>query len=98
MDHTLNNGSLLILAEAAQPGIIWFYAGFIALVLAFLALDLGVFHRNAHVVSVKEAGAWSAIWTACALAFTVFVYFGYQSHWLGLGLARIFHECVVGFQ
>ncbi|MCK6486435.1 MAG: TerC family protein [Phycisphaerae bacterium] len=85
MDQALNS-SLLILAETAQPGIIWFYGGFIALVLVFLALDLGVFHRNAHVVSVKEAGAWSAIWTTCALAFTVFVYFGYQSHWLGLGL------------
>ncbi len=79
--------SLLILAATGQPGIIWFYAGFTALILVFLALDLGVFHRNAHVVSVKEAATWSAIWTTCALAFTVFVYFGYQSHWLGLGLS-----------
>jgi hypothetical protein len=30
-----------------------------------LALDLGVFHRKAHVVTVKEALAWSAVWLAC---------------------------------
>ena len=41
---------------------IWMYAGFIALVLVLLALDLGVFHRQAHVVSVKEALGWSAFW------------------------------------
>ncbi len=87
MDHALYSASLLTLAQAAPSGIIWFYAGFIALVLVFLALDLGVFHRNAHVVSVKEAAAWSAIWTACALAFTAFVYFGYEAHWLGLGMS-----------
>jgi tellurite resistance protein TerC len=85
MDQVLNS-SLLVLAETGQPGIIWFYAGFIALVLVFLALDLGVFHRTAHVVSLKEAATWSAVWTTCALAFTVFVYFGYEAHWLGLGL------------
>ncbi len=86
MDHLLNSAAVLTLADTGQTGIIWFYAGFIALVLVFLALDLGVFHRNAHVVSVKEAATWSAIWTTCALAFTAFVYFGYEAHWLGLGL------------
>ena len=45
MDHALNSNSLLILAQTAQPGMIWLYAGFIALVVVFLALDLGVFHR-----------------------------------------------------
>jgi tellurite resistance protein TerC len=44
------------------------WAGFIAFVLALLALDLGVFHRNAHAVTVKEAGIWSAIWIALSLA------------------------------
>ncbi len=74
------------LAQSGGSGIAWFYAGFIALVLVFLALDLGVFHRNAHVVSVKEAAVWSLVWTSCALAFAVFVYFGYQGQWLGLGV------------
>ena len=50
-----------------------------------LALDLGVFHRKAHVVSVKEALTWSAVWITLGLAFSIFVYFAYQAHWMGLG-------------
>ncbi|MDX2114204.1 MAG: TerC family protein [Planctomycetota bacterium] len=65
---------------------IWAYVGFVALVLFFLALDLGVFHREAHEVSMKEAAAWSTVWIAMGLAFAVFVYFAYERHWLGLGL------------
>jgi tellurite resistance protein TerC len=63
----------------------WIWSGFILLVLSLLALDLGVFHRKAHVVHVKEALGWSAVWIALGLAFSVFVYFGYEHHWLGLG-------------
>ncbi len=62
------------------------YAGFVTLVLALLALDLGVFHRKAHVVSVKEALGWSAFWIALGLSFAGFIYAGYENHWLGLGL------------
>ncbi|MCC7292868.1 MAG: TerC family protein [Phycisphaerales bacterium] len=87
MDHALSGGTLLTLAQSAQPGLIWLYAGFIGLVLVFLALDLGVFHRSAHVVSVKEAAAWSAIWMACGLGFTLFVHFAYETHWLSAGLS-----------
>jgi tellurite resistance protein TerC len=65
---------------------IWLYAGFIAFVLLMLTLDLGVFHRKAHVVSVKEALGWSAMWISLGLAFSAFVYFGYENHWCGLGL------------
>jgi tellurite resistance protein TerC len=65
---------------------IWMYAGFVALVLALLALDLGVFHRKAHIVSVKEALGWSAFWIALGLTFAGFIYAGYENHWLGLGL------------
>lgn len=61
------------------------WTGFIVFVLLMLALDLGVFHRKAHVVSVKEALAWSAVWASLGLTFSVFVYFGYENHWLGLG-------------
>ncbi len=45
------------------------WAGFILFVLAMLALDLGVFHRKAHVVRFKEALAWSAVWVSLALIF-----------------------------
>ena len=64
---------------------IWIWAGFILFVLALLALDLGVFHRKAHVVSIKEALGWSGVWVALGLLFSVFVYFGYANHWMGLG-------------
>ena len=47
----------------------WFYAGFTGFVLLLLALDLGVFHRHAHVVSFRESVAWSVVWVLTALAF-----------------------------
>ena len=56
-----------------MPGIVeitaWHYVGFIAAVLVFLALDLGVFHREAHVVRFREALAWTAVWFALAMTF-----------------------------
>jgi tellurite resistance protein TerC len=64
----------------------WMYAGFIVLVLVLLALDLGVFHRKAHVVSVKEALGWSVFWISLGLLFAGFIYAGYENHWMGLGL------------
>ncbi len=64
---------------------IWVYVAFIAFVLLMLALDLGVFHRNATVTSVKEALAWSAMWIAMGLSFSVLVYFAYDGQWFGLG-------------
>ena len=65
---------------------IWLYAGFGVFVLLMLTLDLGVFHRKAHVVSVREALAWSAMWITLGLTFAVFGYFAYDGQWLGLGL------------
>src|SRR3954468_9732815 len=67
---------------------IWIWLGFITLILLLLALDLGVFNRKAHVVSVREALGWSAFWIALGLTFSVFVYFGYENHWMGLGLTK----------
>lgn len=65
---------------------VWAYVAFIGLVVLFLALDLGVFHREAHEVSMKEAATWSVIWLTCGIAFSAVVYKAYDSHWLGLGL------------
>ncbi len=48
---------------------------FTIFVLAMLALDLGVFHRKAHIVKFKEALMWSAIWIALALLFNIGIYF-----------------------
>ena len=66
---------------------VWLWTGFIGFVLLMLALDLGGFHRKVHVVAVKEALVWSGIWATIGLTFSVFVYFGYENHWMGLGSA-----------
>ena len=75
-------------AAAANPANlkVWAYAAFLGLVVLFLALDLGVFHRDAHEVSMKEAATWSVVWVTCGLAFAGVVYLAYDNHWLGLGL------------
>jgi tellurite resistance protein TerC len=54
---------------------IWFWVWFNVGVLAMLALDLGVFHRSAHVVRVREAAAWSAVWVTLALAFNAWIWY-----------------------
>ncbi len=48
---------------------VWFWVGFLAFVLAMLALDLGVFHREAHEVRPREAAMWTLVWVSLALAF-----------------------------
>ncbi len=47
----------------------WHWAGFILCILFFLALDLGVFHRQSHVVKFKEALGWSTLWVALSMLF-----------------------------
>ena len=49
----------------------WHWFGFIAFVLTFLALDLGVFHRSAHVVRFKEAFLWTVLWFSLAMLFAL---------------------------
>ena len=58
---------------------------FITLVLVLLALDLGVFHRSAHVVTFREAIGWSLVWLTLGLGFAGVVYVGYEHRWCGLG-------------
>ncbi|HEX7183962.1 MAG TPA: TerC family protein [Thermoanaerobaculia bacterium] len=53
---------------------IWLWAGFNLFVLALLALDLGVFHRKAHAVSLREAAVWSVVWVALSLLFNAGIY------------------------
>jgi tellurite resistance protein TerC len=54
---------------------IWVWAGFTAFVLAMLALDLGVFHRKAHAVSIREATIWSAVWVTLSMIFNLGLYY-----------------------
>ena len=53
----------------------WLYALFTGGILALLALDLGVFHREARPVAVREAATWCAVWVCLGLAFNVVLYF-----------------------
>ena len=52
----------------------WFYGLFLLFVFAMLALDLGVFNRQAHIVSFKEATVWSIVWVVLALTFNFLFY------------------------
>lgn len=52
--------------------ILW--GSFSVFVIGMLALDLGVFHRKSHTVSVKEALTWTAVWIVLAMLFNLFVY------------------------
>jgi tellurite resistance protein TerC len=65
--------------------VFWLYAGFVLFILGALALDLGVFHRQAHAVKAREALIWTGIWMALALVFAVVVYFFYEHGVGGLG-------------
>lgn len=47
----------------------WMYVAFMGFVLLLLILDLGVFHRKAHEVSIREATMWSVVWVSLALLF-----------------------------
>ncbi|MBM3747103.1 MAG: hypothetical protein FJW34_15050 [Acidobacteria bacterium] len=58
--------------ESVGTPLLWI--GFTLFVLAMLGIDLGVFHRRAHEVSVQEALAWTCVWIALALLFNVGVY------------------------
>lgn len=56
-------------------GTLWLWVGFNLFVLAMLAVDLGIFHRKAHAVSVREATIWSVVWISLAMLFNVGIYF-----------------------
>jgi tellurite resistance protein TerC len=54
------------------------WVGFNAFVIVALILDLGVFHRKAHKIKIREAAFWSVLWIGLAMAFGFFVW-----HWHG---------------
>lgn len=61
---------------ASVPG--WAWAAFLLFVVAMLTLDLGVFHRTARHVTVREAAAWSIVWVSVAAVFALVI-----ARWLG---------------
>jgi tellurite resistance protein TerC len=52
----------------------WFYLAFTGFVLVLLAVDLGIFHRKAHAVSMREGTIWSVIWVVLAISFNYLFY------------------------
>ncbi len=66
-------------------GSLWKWIIFNSLVIAMLAIDLGVFHRKAHAVRLKEALGWSAVWITLALLYNLGIYF-----WMGQAKALEF--------
>lgn len=63
----------------------WAWVGFFAFIAAMLALDLGVFQRDSHAVSMKEALGWCAVWFTLAMGFAAIVW-----HWRGPELGQQF--------
>jgi tellurite resistance protein TerC len=61
------------------------WAGFIGLIIALLAVDLGFFHRKEHVIGLREATLWSVVWISLAAVFNLGVY-----HWYGADRALEF--------
>jgi tellurite resistance protein TerC len=61
----------------------WLWTGFIVFVLVMLVIDLGIFNRKSHVIKMKEALIWCAVWILLALAFCVGTYV-YKGHQAGL--------------
>lgn len=57
----------------------WFYLLFVGFITTLLVLDLKVFHKKTHVVTMKEAAYWSLFWVGLALAFNVALYFALPS-------------------
>lgn len=66
---------------------LWFLIGFILLIALCLAVDLGLFNRKSHVISIREALTWTCVWVSLSFAFSIFIYFAYSNHWFGIGLA-----------
>lgn len=60
--------------------IVWII--FVAAILVFLALDLGVFNKTPHIITSKEAGKWTAIWVAMSVAFSGVIYWLYLNKYI----------------
>lgn len=55
---------------------------FILLVFGLLALDLGIFHKKDHKVSMKESLIWTSIWVSAAMLFGIAIYWIYETNWM----------------
>ncbi|MSP91393.1 MAG: TerC family protein [Myxococcales bacterium] len=61
------------------------WAGFLLMVIGFLALDLGVFNKKDHVIGFREALRWTLVWVAVSMVFGGAVWFLYENRIAGFG-------------
>lgn len=61
-----------------MTGSLWAWMAFLGAVFVMLMMDLGIFHRKAHVLSLKEATLWSIFWVVVSVLFNILILF-----WLG---------------
>lgn len=53
---------------------------FSAAILFFLALDLGVFNKEAHIIKTKEAAIWTSVWVSIAMAFSGVIWWIFENN------------------
>lgn len=78
--------------------IFWVWAAFIVFVIVMLAIDLGLINRKAHVISVRQALMWTGVCALLAVGFSAVVYYLYEHHVSGLGVATATLEARTGEQ
>ena len=61
--------------------VVWI--GFFVFVLMMVVIDLGVFPRKRHSISIQESLAWTGVWVVLALVFNIFVFYLYDNNWFG---------------
>lgn len=73
------------------------WVGFLLLIFALLALDLGVFHKNPHAITTREALGWTVVWVIVSMIFNVGVYYIYSAGWFGEGEADAGRDAAIKF-
>jgi len=63
--------------------VVWIGFGFFVFVLMMVVIDLGVFPRKRHSISIQESLAWTGVWVVLALVFNIFVFYLYDYNWFG---------------
>ena len=62
---------------------------FLCMITVFLALDLGIFNREAHEISYKEATKWTIAWSTLGVLFSGMIYLIYSNQWIEISAHQI---------
>ncbi len=71
-----------------------FWIAFIAFVVFMLVLDVKMFHKRAHAVTIREASLWTLFWVVLAVLFVIPLYYIYEHNWLGMSGGLSGYEAV----